>query len=57
MKKVFLLMISLIISDKTYIGREVYFIDFPTELKRMSNKIVVYLSVDTHKLIGYGYVD
>lgn len=50
-------MISLIISDKTYIGREVYFIDFPTELKRMSNKIVVYLSVDTHKLIGYGYVD
>lgn len=45
------------IKDKAYIGKEVYLIDFPTQSKSVPNNIIVYLSIDNNKLIGYGYVD
>ena len=43
-----------IINDKSYIGKEVYLIDFPT--KSISVPIIVYASLDDYKIIGYGYV-
>ncbi len=45
------------INDKAYIGKKVYLIDFPTQSKSVPNNIIVYLSIDNNKLIGYGYVD
>jgi len=45
------------ILDKTYIGKEVYLIDFPTQSKSLPNNIIVYLSIDNNKLLGYGYVE
>lgn len=42
--------------DKTYIGKEVYLIDFPTEGSSLNN-MLVYASLDNYKVIGYGYVD
>jgi hypothetical protein len=46
-----------IINDKSYIGKEVYLVDFPTKSKSKPNNMVLYISKDTHKLIGVGYVD
>lgn len=45
------------ISDKSYIGKEVYLIDFPTKSISKPNNMIVYLGADSNKLIGYGYVD
>lgn len=45
------------IMDKSYIGKEVYLVDFPTQSKSIPNNMVVYLSIDNNKLLGYGYVD
>lgn len=45
------------ISDKSYIGKEVYLIDFPTKSISKPNNMIVYLGTDSSKLIGYGYVD
>ena len=39
------------------IGKEVYMIDFPTKEISMPNNMIVYLNMDTYKLIGYGIVD
>lgn len=46
-----------IINDKSYIGKEVYIVDFPTESKSKPNNMIFYMSMDNHKLIGTGYVD
>lgn len=46
-----------IINDKSYIGKEVYLVDFPAESKSTPNNMIFYISKDTHKLIGAGYVD
>lgn len=46
-----------IISSKSYIGKEVYLVDFQTNSKSKPNNIIVYLDMDNCKLIGYGYVD
>lgn len=46
-----------IIKDKSYIGKEVYIIDFKTNEKRIPNNMIVYLSVDSKKLQGYGYIE
>lgn len=48
---------GIIISDKSYIGKEVYIIDFQTKSLRMPNNIIVYASMDNNKIIGYGIVD
>lgn len=45
------------INDKSYISKEVYLIDFTTKEIRRPNNMIVYLSIDTHKFLGYGVVD
>ena len=40
-----------------FIGKEVYMIDFPTTDISIPNNMIVYLEMDTYKLIGYGLVD
>ena len=44
------------INDKSYIGKEVYLIDFATKDTIMPNNMIVYLTKDSKKLLGYGYV-
>jgi hypothetical protein len=46
-----------IIDDKSYIGKEVYLVDFTTKRKGIPNNVIYYISKDTHKLIGVGFVD
>jgi len=41
----------------SFIGKEVYMIDFPTKDISKPNNMTVYLKMDTYKLIGYGLVD
>lgn len=45
------------VNDKSYIGKEVYLIDFPTKSISIPNNIIVYIGIDNNKLIGYGFVD
>jgi len=45
------------ISDKSYIGREVYLVDFATKGGGVQSNMIVYIGTDNNKLIGYGYVD
>lgn len=45
------------INDKSYVGLEVYLIDFPTKSKSLPNNMIVYIEMHNYKLIGYGYVD
>lgn len=45
------------IIDKSYIGKEVYLVNFPIKTNSKPNNIVVYIGEDNYKLIGYGYVD
>lgn len=45
------------IEDKSYIGKEVYLIDFQTDSISKPNNRIVYASLDDYKLIGYGYVN
>jgi hypothetical protein len=45
------------INNISYIGKEVYLIDFPTKGNSMPSNMIVYLAIDNNKLIGYGYVD
>lgn len=45
------------ITDKSYVGKEVYLIDFPTKNISKPNNMIVFLSIDTNKLLGYGLVD
>lgn len=46
-----------IINNKLYIGKEVYIIDFQTKGNSIPNNMIVYSSIDEHKIIGYGYID
>lgn len=45
------------ISDKSYIGKEVYLIEFPVKNGGTQNSVIVYLNLDTYRLIGYIYTD
>ncbi len=45
------------ITDKSYLGKEVYLVDFPTESNSIPNNMIVYLSIDSNKLLGYGFVE
>ena len=45
------------IQDKSYIGKKVYFVDFPIKSEPSTNNMTVYLGMDNNKIIGYGYVD
>ena len=41
----------------SFVGKEVYIIDFPTKDISVPNNMIVYVKMDTYKLIGYGIVD
>ena len=45
------------VNDKTYIGKEVYAIDFPTKSDWVPNNMIVLFSTNSIKFIGYGLVD
>jgi hypothetical protein len=45
------------INDKSYIGKEVYVIDFPTTVQSVPNNVIVYMGMDNHKIIGYGVLE
>lgn len=43
--------------DKTFIGKEVYIIDYPSNDNPTIGGILVYADVKSHQLIGYGHRD
>ncbi|WP_226669625.1 hypothetical protein [Metabacillus litoralis] len=43
------------ITDKTFIGKEVFILDFPSKDNPTLGGVTVYADLKTHKLIGYGY--
>ena len=43
--------------DKSYIGKEVYIIEFTTTRRAVPNNLIVYASLDDYKVVGYGLVD
>ncbi|OOM78068.1 hypothetical protein [Clostridium sp. BL-8] len=45
------------INDKSYIGKQVYLIDFPTKNEIEPNIITVFVDMNNYKIIGYGFVD
>lgn len=45
------------ITDKSYMRKEVYLVDFPIKSNSIPNNMIVYLSIDSNKLLGYGFVD
>lgn len=47
----------ILIKDKSYQGKEVYLIDFPTKTMSVPNNMIVYADLDTFNYIGSGLVD
>lgn len=45
------------IKDKSFVGKEVYIVDFTTNSVAIPNNMAVYASMDDYKLIGYGLAD
>jgi hypothetical protein len=45
------------VDDKSYKGKGVYLIDFPTKSKSIPNNMIVYADKDTFDYIGNGLVD
>ncbi|WP_400247671.1 hypothetical protein AB3U99_11355 [Niallia sp. JL1B1071] len=45
------------IDDKSYEGKEVYLLDFPTKSKSIPNNMIVYADINTFAYIGDGLVD
>ncbi len=43
--------------DKSYIGKEVYAIDFPADYTNTSNNVIVFADVNTFTFIGNGLID
>jgi hypothetical protein len=46
-----------IINDKSYIGKEVYLVDFQTKSISIPNNMIVYASLYDYKIVGYGIVE
>lgn len=46
-----------VVGDKSYQGKEVYMIDFPTKSKSIPNNMILYADVSTLDYIGNGFVD
>ncbi|WP_028401006.1 hypothetical protein [Ectobacillus panaciterrae] len=44
-------------ADKSYVGKEVYLVNFTTNEKQKPNNIVVFADTRTFQLVGYGLVD
>ena len=45
------------IKDKTFIGKEVYLVDFPSNDNPSLGGVGVYADIKTHRIIGFGYRD
>lgn len=45
------------INDKSYIGKEIYLVDFPVIPKGSIDNTIIYVSIDKLQVIGHGYVD
>ncbi|MCC5801872.1 hypothetical protein [Rossellomorea vietnamensis] len=45
------------IKDKTFIGKEVYLVDYPSEDSPSLGGIGVYADIKSHRIIGFGYRD
>ena len=46
------------IKDNSFIGKEVYLVDFPSDEDNLTlGGIGVYADMKTHKIIGFGYSD
>jgi hypothetical protein len=45
------------VDDKSYEGKEVYLIDFPTKSKSIPDNMIVYADTNTFDYIGNGLVD
>ncbi len=45
------------ITDKSYMRKEVYLVYFPTKSNSIPNNMIVYLSIDSNKLLGYRFVE
>ncbi|WP_236691805.1 hypothetical protein [Niallia circulans] len=45
------------VEAKSYVGKEVYLIDFPTKNKSIPNNIIIYADLITFDYIGNGLVD
>jgi len=45
------------IDDKSYEGKEVYLIDFPTKNLGSPNNVIIYADVNTFEYIGNGLLD
>ncbi len=46
-----------IIEDMSFIGQRVYLITLPLMTLGMPNELIVFLSMDSYELIGYGYIE
>ena len=45
------------IKDNTFIGEEVYLVDYPTEDSPSLGGVGVYADIQSHRIIGFGYRD
>lgn len=45
------------IKDKTFIGKEVYLVDFPSNDNPTLGGVVVYADIESQRVIGFGYRD
>ena len=45
------------VEDSSYVGKEVYVVDFPTDRKAVPNNVVIYADTTTYRQIGSGFVD
>lgn len=45
------------IEDASYIGKEVYLVDFPRNTKGIQGGFGVYADIKSGKIVGYGYSD
>ena len=43
------------IKDKTFIGKEVYIVDYPSNDNPSLGGVAVYADIKSHRVIGYGY--
>jgi hypothetical protein len=45
------------IDDVSYIGKEVYLVDFSIKTNHIPNNMIIYADKKSGKIVGYGYVD
>lgn len=45
------------ITDKTFIGKEVYLVNFPSNDNPSLGGVGVYADIKSHRVIGFGYRD